>query len=55
MTGDVAFYVGLARQAADVADLEVEALFGGFASEPFTDDSRDYVFVTRRPGGNQWV
>lgn len=34
---------------ADVAGLEVEALYGGFAGEPFTDDSREYVFVTRKP------
>lgn len=34
----------------DVAGLEVEALYGGFAKEPFDDDSREYVFVTRRPG-----
>jgi RNase P/RNase MRP subunit p30 len=32
----------------DVAGLEVEALYGGFQREPFTDDSREYVFVTRR-------
>lgn len=32
----------------DVAGLELEALYGGFAREPFTDDSREYVFVTRR-------
>ena len=32
----------------DVAGLEVEALYGGFAGEPFTDESREYVFVTRR-------
>jgi ubiquinone/menaquinone biosynthesis C-methylase UbiE len=31
----------------DVAGLEVEALYGGFAREPFTADSREYVFVTR--------
>jgi hypothetical protein len=31
----------------NVAGLEVEALYGGFAREPFTDDSREYVFVTR--------
>ena len=37
MTADVGFYVGL----------EVEALYGGFAREPFTEDSREYVFVTR--------
>jgi SAM-dependent methyltransferase len=33
----------------DVAGLEVEALYGGFEREPFTDESREYVFVTRRP------
>ncbi|MFL5762259.1 MAG: class I SAM-dependent methyltransferase [Thermomicrobiales bacterium] len=32
----------------DVAGLEVEALYGGFAREPFTDESREYVFVARR-------
>jgi ubiquinone/menaquinone biosynthesis C-methylase UbiE len=32
----------------DVAGLELEALYGGFACEPFTDESREYVFVTRR-------
>ncbi|MGH2617721.1 MAG: hypothetical protein ACRDJC_21020 [Thermomicrobiales bacterium] len=32
----------------DVAGLEVEALSGGFASEPFADDSRQSVFVARR-------
>jgi len=31
----------------DVAGLEVEALYGGFAGEPFGDDSREYVFVAR--------
>ena len=31
----------------DVAGLELEALYGGFAGEPFTDDSREYVFVAR--------
>jgi SAM-dependent methyltransferase len=35
----------------DVAGLELEALYGGFAGEPFTEDSREYVFVTRAPGG----
>ena len=34
----------------DVAGLEVEALYGGFAHEPFTDESREYVFVTRGRG-----
>src|SRR5918999_5570007 len=32
----------------DVAGLEVEALYGGFAGEPFADDSGEYVFVARR-------
>jgi hypothetical protein len=32
----------------DVAGLELEALYGGFAGEPFGDDSGEYVFVTRR-------
>jgi ubiquinone/menaquinone biosynthesis C-methylase UbiE len=32
----------------DVAGLELETLYGGFAGEPFTDESREYVFVTRR-------
>ncbi len=32
----------------DVAGLRVEALYGGFAREPFIDDSREYVFVARR-------
>ena len=31
----------------DVAGLEVEALYGGFAGEPFGDDSGEYVFVAR--------
>lgn len=29
----------------DVAGLDLEALYGGFSGEPFTDDSREYVFV----------
>jgi SAM-dependent methyltransferase len=33
----------------DVTHLELEALYGGFAREPFTEDSREYVFITRRP------
>ncbi|HEX6354285.1 class I SAM-dependent methyltransferase [Actinophytocola sp.] len=32
----------------DIAGLELEALYGGFAGEPFTDDSTEYVFVVRR-------
>lgn len=34
----------------DVSGLELEALYGGFAGEPFTEDSTEYVFVTRKPG-----
>jgi len=33
----------------DVAGLEVESLHGGFEGEPFTDESREFVFVVRRP------
>ena len=32
----------------DVAGLELEALHGGFAGEPFDDASAEYVFVARR-------
>jgi SAM-dependent methyltransferase len=32
----------------DVAGLELEALYGGFAKEPFDDNSGEYVFVARR-------
>lgn len=32
----------------DVAGLEVQALYGGFAGEPFTESSREYVFIARR-------
>jgi len=32
----------------DVAGLQLEALYGGFAREPFTENSREYVFVARR-------
>jgi SAM-dependent methyltransferase len=32
----------------DVAGLQLEALYGGFAGEPHGDDSREYVFVARR-------
>jgi len=31
----------------DVTDLQLEALYGGLAGEPFADDSREYVFVVR--------
>ncbi|MET8003623.1 class I SAM-dependent methyltransferase [Nonomuraea glycinis] len=33
----------------DVAGLELEALYGGFGRELYTEDSREYVFVARRP------
>jgi hypothetical protein len=33
----------------DVAGLEVEALYGDFDRSPCADDSREYVFVARRP------
>jgi SAM-dependent methyltransferase len=33
----------------DVAGLELEALYGGFEGEPFGDESREYVFVARKP------
>jgi ubiquinone/menaquinone biosynthesis C-methylase UbiE len=32
----------------DVAGLELEALYGDFAGQPFEDDSREYVFIARR-------
>ena len=32
----------------DVAGLQLEALYGGFAGEPLEDNSREYVFVARR-------
>ena len=32
----------------DVAGFELESLHGGFAGEPFGDESREYVFVVRR-------
>src|SRR6516162_5320321 len=34
----------------DVAGLEVAALYGGFDGEPFTGESREYVFVARHRG-----
>jgi YD repeat-containing protein len=33
----------------EVAGLEVEALYGGFEREPFTDDSLEFVYVARKP------
>lgn len=32
----------------DVSGLETENLYGGFDGEPFSEDSREYVFVARR-------
>jgi ubiquinone/menaquinone biosynthesis C-methylase UbiE len=32
----------------DVAGLELEVLYGGFAGEPFDESSSEYVFVARR-------
>ena len=32
----------------DVSGLELEGLYGGFSGESFTEDSAEYVFVTRR-------
>ena len=32
----------------DIAGLELEALYGGFAGEPLADNSQEYVFVARR-------
>jgi hypothetical protein len=50
MTADIAVYVGLAR-AVDGPLVELAigsaALYGGFAGEPFTDESHEYVFVAR--------
>jgi SAM-dependent methyltransferase len=33
----------------DVSGLEVEALYGGFAREPFDDDAQELVWVVRKP------
>jgi ubiquinone/menaquinone biosynthesis C-methylase UbiE len=32
----------------DVAGFQLEALYGGFAGEPFDDSSREYVFIAHR-------
>ena len=32
----------------DVAGLQLEALYGGFAREPYTPDSTEYVFIVRK-------
>jgi len=39
----------------DIADLEPEALYAGFAREPFTADSREYVFVARHRRSNDAI
>ena len=33
----------------DVAGLEVEALYGWFDRRPFDEESREFVWVTRKP------
>jgi hypothetical protein len=33
----------------DIAGLEPEDLYGGFALEPLADGSQEYLFITRRP------
>lgn len=33
----------------DTAGLEIEALYGNFDRTPLDDDSREYVFIARRP------
>jgi SAM-dependent methyltransferase len=35
----------------DVAGLEIEALYGGFDKRPFDDESREFVWVARKPKG----
>lgn len=37
----------------DVSGLEIEALYGGFAGEPFDDNSTMYVFVARHSGSSR--
>jgi SAM-dependent methyltransferase len=36
----------------DVAGLEVEALYGWFDRRPFDDESREFVYVARRPASS---
>jgi len=43
VVGDQDEWLGL----LNVSGLQLEALHGGFAGEPFTDDSQEYVFVAR--------
>jgi hypothetical protein len=57
MTADVAFYVGLARAVeGPLVELAIGigrvALYGGFDGEPFTGESREYVFVARHRGAS---
>jgi hypothetical protein len=33
----------------DVSGLEVEALYGWFDKRPFDDESREFVWITRKP------
>ena len=33
----------------DVSGLEVEALYGWFDRRPFDDESKEFVWVTRKP------
>ena len=33
----------------EIAGLEVEALYGGFQQEPYTDESLHTVWITRKP------
>jgi ubiquinone/menaquinone biosynthesis C-methylase UbiE len=33
----------------DVAGLEIEAVYGSFDRQPLDDNSREYIFITRRP------
>jgi SAM-dependent methyltransferase len=46
-----AWWVGKAEWEGliDVSGLDVEALYGGFAREPFTDESLEFVWVARKP------
>lgn len=40
------------RGLLEVSGLEVETLYGGFAGEPFEEDSAEYVFVARVSGSD---
>ena len=46
-----AWWVGKAEWEGliDVSGLEAEVLYGGFAREPFTDESLEFVWVARKP------